>query len=151
MARTASTSSGTVLRLKSSRAKKRARTSGALRLLTRIEKDQDGLATDYSVRLAPGAIARIRLSRLSAGHAWIDWVYVPPGFRDAGVGGQLLRRVMEDADREQVKLSLEARACAGGQAALEAWYEKRGFVRTARRGQLGPIFVRPAARSREAA
>ncbi|MBX3468683.1 MAG: GNAT family N-acetyltransferase [Planctomycetes bacterium] len=122
-----------------------------LRLVTGVTKDQDGMATDYSVRLAPGAIARIKLSEVAPGHSWIDWVYVPPDWRDLGLGGQLMRRVLEDADRHGVRLSLEARACGDtDQAALERWYQGLGFVRSGRRGTFGPILVRPVARARAA-
>jgi ribosomal protein S18 acetylase RimI-like enzyme len=118
-----------------------------LRLVTKIDKNAAAMATEYSVRLAPYAIARIKLDRVSADHFWIDWVYVPPGFRDAGLGGQLMRRVLQDADAHGVRLSLEARACGEtDQAALERWYEKFGFVRTGKRGDFGPIFVRMIAK-----
>lgn len=122
-----------------------------LRLVTKIDKNALGMATEYSVRLAPYAIARIKLERVTAEHSWIDWVYVPPGFRDAGLGGQLMRRVLQDADTHGVRLSLEARACGDtDQAALERWYEGFGFMRTGKRGDFGPIFVRLVARRRAA-
>src|SRR5688500_171977 len=99
-----------------------------LRLATKIDKNATAMATEYSVRLAPYAIAKIKLDRVSAEHSWIDWVYVPPGYRDAGLGGQLMRRVLQDADTYGVRLSLEARACGDtDQAALERWYEGFGF------------------------
>ena len=123
-----------------------------LRLVTEIVKDAAAMATDYSVRLAPGAIARIKLEKVSAHHSFIDWVYVPPGWRDLGLGGQLMRRVLKDADAFGVRLSLEARACGDtDQAALERWYEGLGFVRTGRRGTFGPIFMRPPAAQRRVA
>lgn len=120
-----------------------------LRLVTHVVKDARGLATDYSVRLAPGAVARIKLQRVSETHSWIDWVYVPDGWRDHGLGGQLMRKVIADADRAGARLSLEARACGSTeQAKLERWYESLGFVRTGRRGPLGPIYARRPAVSR---
>jgi ribosomal protein S18 acetylase RimI-like enzyme len=109
------------------------------------------MATEYSVRLAPYAIARIKLERVGPDHLFIDWVYVPPGWRDQGLGGQLMRRVLEDADAHGVRLSLEARACGDtDQAALERWYRSLGFVRAGRTGALGPIYIRSAARTRAA-
>jgi GNAT superfamily N-acetyltransferase len=122
-----------------------------LRLVTRVDKDAAGMATEYSVRLAPGEIARIKLQRLAHDQSWIDWVYVPPAWRDCGLGGQLLRHVLRDADAFGVRLTLEARACGDtDQAALERWYERMGFQRTGKRGQFGPIFARAAVRSRAA-
>lgn len=123
-----------------------------LRLVTGVAKDQDaGMSTEYTVRLAPGAIARIKLQEVCPDHFWIDWVYVPQDWRDRGLGGQLMRRVLKDADAFGVRLSLEARACGGAdQAALERWYETFGFVRTGRRGAFGPIFARSLVRARAA-
>ncbi len=130
-----------------------------LRLVTAVEADgkpnRSGLGAEYRVKVAPGAIARIKLTRLSRREAWIDWVYVPPGYRDLGLGGQLLRRVLADADQAGVRLSLEARSCGQtgrvDQGALETWYERHGFSRSGRRGPLGPIFVRLPQVSREVA
>lgn len=130
---------------------KNAESGRKLRLVTDIVKNADGMATEYSVRLAPGAIARIKLQEVGPDHFWIDWVFVPPGWRDVGLGGQLMRRVLKDADAFGVRLSLEARACGGAdQAALERWYQGFGFVRTGRRGTFGPIYARSVARARAA-
>jgi GNAT superfamily N-acetyltransferase len=111
-----------------------------------IERDASpGLADDYSVRLGKGAIARIRLERLSPTRAWIDWVFVPPEHRGEGLAGRLLRCVLADADAAGVAISLEPKACAGlDQRALERWYEGYGFVDSGRRGDLGQVFTRPA-------
>ncbi len=114
-----------------------------LRLLPPILKDQRGMATDYSCRLAPKNIGRIKLERRSATHYWIDWVFVPPTFRDYGLGRRLMHKVLGDADLHGVRISLEARACAGlSQEKLEAWYGSMGFEKTPFRGSFGPILVR---------
>ncbi|MEZ6184806.1 MAG: GNAT family N-acetyltransferase [Planctomycetota bacterium] len=111
-----------------------------------LERDTDtGLGEDYSIRLGKGAIARIKLERLSPDHAWIDWVFVPPAHRGEGLAGQLMQAVLQDADAAGVRVSLEPRACAGpAQAKLEAWYRAYGFCDSGRRGDFGPIFVREA-------
>jgi GNAT superfamily N-acetyltransferase len=101
------------------------------------------MANDYSCRLAPKNIARIKLERRSSDHYWIDWVFVPPAYRAYGLGRRLMEDVVADADHHGVRLSLEARACAGlSQERLEAWYGRFGFVKTPFRGDFGPILVR---------
>ncbi len=124
-----------------------------LRLVPEIATDRPGMATDYSCRLGKGEIARIRLSDDGPRRQVIDWVFVPPAHRASGVGRQLMRRVVADADRLGVTLSLEARACAGlEQGQLEAWYGRFGFVVTGARGTFGPVLVRaPRAGARLAA
>jgi GNAT superfamily N-acetyltransferase len=88
------------------------------------------LRDDYSLRLAPYNIARIKVERLSTDRAFIHWVYVPPAFRGRGLGQVLLDRVLADADREGVHLSLVAKACGTmTQNPLEGWYGQNGFVR----------------------
>ncbi|RMG17877.1 MAG: N-acetyltransferase [Planctomycetota bacterium] len=112
-----------------------------------VLKDRSGLANEYSCRLAPGQIARVRLSRRSRTQFWIDWVHVPPAHRDRGVGRHLFAAVLADADALGVRLGLEARACAGlSQERLEAWYGSMGFERTPLRGDFGPIMLRSAQR-----
>jgi GNAT superfamily N-acetyltransferase len=120
-----------------------------MRVLPPILKDQPGMAADYSCRLGRGSIARIKLERRARTQFWIDWVFVPPGFRDGGHGRRMMNQVIADADAHRVRLSLEARACAGlDQETLEAWYASFGFVKSPFRGDFGPILVRqPAARS----
>lgn len=91
------------------------------------------LRDEYSLRLAPYNIARIKLERLSDDRAFIHWVYVPPAFRGRGLGQVLLDRVLADADREGVHLSLVAKACGTmAQNPLEGWYAQNGFVRRGR-------------------
>jgi predicted GNAT family acetyltransferase len=110
-----------------------------------IVKSSPGLATDYHCRLGPRAIARIRLTRKSVDHSWIDWVFVPPSHRGTGLARRLMGVVLADADAEGARLSLEARACAGlSQEALEAWYGGLGFERTPFQGDFGRILVRAA-------
>lgn len=116
-----------------------------MRLVAQVDKDANGMATDYAVRLAPYQIARIRLEPLTPSHYWIDWVYVPEAYRGQGLARQLMLHVIKDADRAGVRLSLEPRACGGvDQEALQAWYRSFGFVDTGRRGYFGPIYARPA-------
>ncbi len=130
----------------------RSESGRLLRLVVEVEKDAPGLATSYAVRVGPGEIARVRLERLGPDQAWIDWVYVPPGRRDLGLGSQLMRHVLRDADREGVRLGLEARACAEvSQEALEAWYGRLGFRHTGRRGDFGPVLERVPVRGQRAA
>jgi GNAT superfamily N-acetyltransferase len=127
----------------------RASPSGRLlRFEPRLEKDTEGLASEYSLRLAPKNIARIRLTRSDETHTWIDWVFVPTDYRGTGVAGRILREVIADADAEGVEIGLEARACAGlEQAALESWYGRFGFVVTGEHGTFGPILRRAPASS----
>jgi GNAT superfamily N-acetyltransferase len=88
-----------------------------------------GMGESYSVRLGPGNIARIQLERRGGGRYFIHWVYVPPTYRGRGLGEILLRRVLRDADRMGVTLSLVAKACGTmDQANLELWYARHGFV-----------------------
>jgi GNAT superfamily N-acetyltransferase len=108
-----------------------------------IIKDKRGMATDYSCKLAPKNIARIKLERRSERHFWIDWVFVPPAHRASGLGRRLMNEVVADANLHGVRLSLEARACAGlSQESLEEWYGRFGFVKTPFRGDFGAILVR---------
>ena len=120
-----------------------------------VVKHHPGMATDYHCRLAPGTIARIQLTEKGEGHHWIDWVYVPPTHRATGLGRRMMAAVLADADANGVRLSLEARACAGlSQEVLERWYVGQGFAKTPFRGDFGPILVRtpaPAAAARRAA
>ncbi len=103
-----------------------------------------GVGTSYVLRLGPGSIARIELERRGPWRYFVHWVYVPPGFRGCGVGEVLLRRVLRDADRASVTLSLVARACGTtvDQATLEAWYVRHGFV-PGRHNKLGRLMTRP--------
>jgi GNAT superfamily N-acetyltransferase len=88
------------------------------------------LRDDYSLRLAPYNIARIKVERLADDRAFIHWVYVPPAFRGRGLGQVLLDQVLADADREGIHLSLVARACGTmAQRPLEGWYGQNGFIR----------------------
>lgn len=124
-----------------------AQSRETMRVLPPILKDRRGMANDYSCRLAPKNIARIKLERRSSGHYWIDWVFVPPAYRAYGLGRHLMDEVVADADAHGMQLSLEARACAGlSQERLEAWYGRFGFMKTAFRGDFGPILVRAAQR-----
>ena len=114
-----------------------------LQVLPAITKDRRGMATDYSCRLATNTIARIKLSRRGKTHYWIDWVFVPAAYREYGLGRKLMRKVLEDADAHGIRISPEARACAGlGQEKLEGWYFSMGFVKTPFRATFGPILVR---------
>lgn len=123
-----------------------------LRLIARVDKDGEGVATDYAVRLAPYQIARIKLDPLTPNHYWIDWVFVPEAYRGQGLARQLMLHVLRDADRMGVRLSLEPRACGGvDQKALEAWYRGFGFIDTGERGSFGPIYARPPRASRSVA
>lgn len=123
-----------------------------IRLVAQVQKNGDGLATDYAVRLAPYQIARIKLEPIGPRHFWIDWVYVPEAYRGQGLARQLMQHVLKDADRAGTRLSLEPRACGGAdQAALEAWYRGFGFVDTGRRGYFGPIYARPPRAGRNVA
>ncbi len=124
-----------------------------LRLVPEIATDRPGMANDYSCRLARGQIARIKLSVEGPSQRLIDWVFVPPAYRAAGIGRQLMRRVVADADAHGVTLRLEARACAGlEQAQLEAWYGRFGFWATGERGAFGPVLERaPSGSARRAA
>jgi len=103
----------------------------ALQSDPRIEKTQgNGACFEYSMRLAPFNIARVRVERLSRDRAFIHWVYVPPAHRGLGLGQVLLRRVLADADRESLTISLVAKACGTmAQSPLELWYAENGFVR----------------------
>lgn len=117
-----------------------------------IEKTPDvGLGEQYSIRLAPGAIARINLERRAAHRYFVHWVYVPPGFRGQGLGDVLLRRVLRDADRGGITLTLQAKACGHlEQEQLERWYSSHGFV-PGRLGRLGKALVRWMTRAPRAA
>lgn len=101
-------------------------------LTTRIEKSpQQGMGLDYSIRLSPGNIARIKLTKKTAHKYHIDWVYVPSEFRGSGLGESLLKKVLKDADRSGITLTLDAKACGESthQNKLEAWYAKHKFAK----------------------
>lgn len=90
---------------------------------------QGNLGDEYSIRLAPYNIARVKLERLSRERAYIHWVYVPPAYRGRGLAQVLMDRVLADADREGVAISLVAKACGTmAQAPLEGWYAQNGFA-----------------------
>jgi len=105
----------------------------------------------YSIRFGPGLIASVKLTE-GAGVWHIDTVHVPPELRGRGVSRRLLTRVLSDADRASVRLSLEARACGGlSQADLVNYYRRLGFRPTTARGTFGPVMVRrPVRRARSA-
>lgn len=111
-----------------------------------------GMGESYSVRLGRGNIARIQLGRRRASRYFVHWVYVPPAWRGHGLGETLLRRVLRDADRAGISLSLVAKACGTmDQETLERWYERHGFV-AGRLVKLGRTMKRdPRAASRLAA
>ncbi len=103
-----------------------------------------GSAIDYSIRLAPYNIARIKVERLARDRSYIHWVFVPPAYRGLGLGQILMNRVLQDADREGVSISLVAKACGTmGQAPLEEWYATNGFVRRGPAEEGGIKMVRP--------
>ncbi len=84
---------------------------------------------EYSIRLAPFNIARVKVERLSRDRAFVHWVFVPPAFRGLGLGQVILRRVLADADREGLTVALVAKACGTmAQSPLERWYAENGFV-----------------------
>ena len=70
----------------------------------------------------------------------------------AGDGEVLLARVLRDADKEGVSLSLIAKACGTmSQNPLEEWYRANGFTRRGRAPDGGERMVRapqPRAQSR---
>jgi predicted GNAT family acetyltransferase len=106
------------------------------------------VASDYAIRLAKGAIARISLTQESSAQARIDWVFVPPAFRGQGLAARILDQVVADADLAGVTLVLEARACAGlAQEALEAWYAGFGFAKTGLSETFGPVLERTPQRT----
>jgi GNAT superfamily N-acetyltransferase len=117
-----------------------------------IEKTPEiGMGEQYSIRLGPGAIARINLERRAAHRYFVHWVYVPPGFRGQGLGDVLLRKVLRDADRAGVSLSLLAKACGHlAQEQLERWYASHGFV-PGRLVRLGKELTRSMTRAPRAA
>jgi len=108
-----------------------------------------GAALDYTIRLAPYNIARIKVERLARDRSYIHWVFVPPAYRGLGLGQILMNRVLQDADREGVAISLVAKACGTmAQAPLEEWYAQNGFVRRGPAEEGGIKMVRlPAVRT----
>lgn len=104
--------------------------AATLTKIAAVEKSGETLGSDYSVRLAPYNIARIKVERLGAKRAFIHWVYVPPAYRGLGLGQVLMNRVLVDADQEGVAIALVAKACGTmAQSPLEHWYAQNGFVR----------------------
>jgi GNAT superfamily N-acetyltransferase len=84
---------------------------------------------EYTIRLAPYNIARVKVERLARDRAYVHWVFVPPAFRGLGLGQVLLRRVLADADREGLTVALVAKSCGTmAQSPLERWYAENGFV-----------------------
>ena len=69
--------------------------------------------------------------------AWVQTMAVAPAQQGRGVGAQLLRELLAEADRRrQQVVSLEVRA---GNAGAERLYERHGFSRTGlRRGYYQP-------------
>ena len=69
--------------------------------------------------------------------AWVQTMAVAPAQQGRGVGAQLLRELLAEADRRrQQVVSLEVRA---GNASAERLYERHGFSRTGlRRGYYQP-------------
>lgn len=63
------------------------------------------------------------------GKALITRINVPLEHRREGIGTELLREIIEDADREGVTLHIEVQASDGpAREALLKWYEKHGFI-----------------------
>lgn len=129
-----------------------ADSSGKLiRFQPQLVKNADALATEYSVRLGRGEIARVSLT-VEGSSAWIDWVYVPAAHRGSGVARRLMNAVTADADAVGASLGLEARACAGlSQEALEAWYARFGFAPNGELGKFGPELTRAPRRAQRRA
>jgi GNAT superfamily N-acetyltransferase len=115
-----------------------------LKSVVKIEKSPEiGLGLEYSLRLAPGNIARVRLERTGPSRAFVHWVHVPPAFRGRGIGQVILARVLKDADREGVTISLVAKACGTmAQSPLERWYAVNGFLRRGKAKDGGTCMVR---------
>ncbi|MFP5220563.1 MAG: ribosomal protein S18-alanine N-acetyltransferase [Actinomycetes bacterium] len=69
--------------------------------------------------------------------AWVQTMAVAPASRGSGLGGRLLRALLDEAERRgQRTVSLEVRA---GNAAAQRLYERHGFVRSGvRRGYYQP-------------
>ena len=86
----------------------------------------------------------------------IHFVFVHPKFRNQGIGTRLLKRVIKDADREGVNLSLTPCPCGiyrGSKKVqdekihvdlnrLRKWYRAFGFKRTQRKNHFGQVYER---------
>lgn len=75
---------------------------------------------------------------------FIQRINVIRRFRGQGIGTELLQRVVEDADYEEVKLTLTINPFSDADLnydQLQSWYERYGFVETAIEDDQG-FFVR---------
>lgn len=87
----------------------------------------------YAARRGGREVARLTLDwdpDVADDFAFVRTVWTSPSWRGQGVAGNLLRRVLADADREGVELQLNAQPLDGGGltlAQLRDWYGRHGF------------------------
>lgn len=90
------------------------------------------MQTCYTIRL-DALLPHIAIADLVApGELMPYWtvtrINVPATYRGNGWGSQLLKAILNDADKEQVKLALEVSPSDGlGYGELVAWYRRYGF------------------------
>ncbi len=69
---------------------------------------------------------------------------IPPEARRQGHGRTILAKLLEIADNHGLPVSLEASERSASASWNKGWYARRGFDLTGKRGQYGPVMIRPA-------
>lgn len=81
----------------------------------------------YTKRLSEVRLAIVDLTMYEDG-AIINRINVPHSFRGQGIGSELLKNVLNDADKDSIPLYLEIHASDGlDRDQLKAWYTRNGF------------------------
>lgn len=98
------------------------------------------MKTSYSKILEnPRRLAVVDLTDYYGHGLIITRINVPAEHRRKGIGNELLKQVIADADREKVNLFLEINSYGGmSYDDLQLWYERNGFTNMFHSG----VFVR---------
>ena len=82
----------------------------------------------HTIQLGPHRLAIADLCAFVDGAWLVCRINVPSGYRGQGYGTELLRRVCEEADAEEVVLVLEVNAYGDlNDDQLREWYSRYGF------------------------
>ena len=87
------------------------------------------MKTNFIIRCGPAHIAIADLSKVGSHLYEMNRINVPPAYRGRKFGRELLKQVLEEADRNNVTVRLWVLPSGGlGRVKLTAWYQRNAFI-----------------------